>query len=595
MTAISREQASERRVRGRQLQREASSSSGPLRHCLVLGSFNLELIAPLLVEALDRAGVAARVGSGPFGQISEQALNPRSQLYAAAPDDVVLVPGAEDLLAAVFAGDCRDAAAQDELVDERLEQLEHAVGAVLERLPQSGCYVVTCGCAQVPDGHVLDPIAPPRGQHAVQRLLDGVRRLRDLSPRVVIVDWAWEAGPVHPDGYVDDRLWYAARMRLAPAGLASLADLAARQIAAQRNVPRKAIAVDLDDTLWGGIVGEVGLSGIVLGIEGSGLAFQDMQRELLKLRAGGVLLLACSKNDRAAALEVFERHPHMLLRLEHFAAERINWQDKATNLRELADELALGADSFVFIDDNPVEREWIRRALPDVLVPELPADPVARPRAIRALRCFDRLGLTEADGARNASYAAQRDRRGAQAASLSFEDFLRSLDQRVTIEPLEAETLARAAQLCQRTNQFNMTTRRYDHGDLEAILADVDAEAHTVAVSDRFGDSGITGLAILRFVADEAEIDTLLLSCRVLGRGIEDRLLSFLVDRARERGARRLLGRRIATQRNQQTADFYAQRGFAATGAGVHRINLGALGSGPRPAATAGRAVHTDA
>jgi FkbH-like protein len=263
----------------------------------------------------------------------------------------------------------------------------------------------------------------------------------------------------------------------------------------------------------------------------------------------------------------------MELRLSHFAAERIDWQDKATNLREMAAELGLGLDSFVFLDDNPVEREWVRAALPEVLVPELPEDPAERPRFLRECGLFDRVTLTDADARRAETYKAQGTRTRLRTAAPSFEDFLRSLEQEVAIDPVGEADLPRAAQLCQRTNQFNLTTRRHTIADLERMLADERTEVFQVSVRDRFGDSGVTGLAILRHAGEASEIDTLLLSCRVLGRRVEEALLAFLARRAAAAGAHRLEGRFVPTAKNAQAAGFYPDHGFSGED-GVYRLAL---------------------
>src|SRR5439155_2837189 len=215
-------------------------------------------------------------------------------------------------------------------------------------------------------------------------------------------------------------------------------------------------AIDLDDVLWGGVVGEVGLSGIELGEDGIGLAYQDLQRELLGLSRAGVLAAAASKNNPGDVDEVLDKHPGMVLRRGHFAALRVNWRDKVTNLRELAEELDLGLDSFVFLDDNPVERDWVRAALPEVLVPELPHDPVERPAFLRRAPWFRRISVTSADAARTESYQAQSRRRELRGTVTSFDDFLAELGQEIVVEPLHEGSLARAAQLAQRTNQFNL-------------------------------------------------------------------------------------------------------------------------------------------
>lgn len=564
-----------RRRRGQELARAfATGDADPDVRLTVLGSFNLDLLPPFLVEALDRRSLAADVTCGAFGQIAEQVLDPSSELATGDARDLVIVPAAEDLLAALYDG-TPAATEQERLVDDRLEELAGVIAAALERYPAATLYLVAFGSARAPGAHVLDPADPARGQGAVERFVAGVRELAQDSPRVVAVDFDWHARAAGAAALGDDRLWYLARMRLAPAGLAELADLIARHVAASRGAVRKVAAVDLDGTLWGGIVGEAGAEGVEIGDEGAGLAFRDFQRELAKLRAAGVVLVVCSKNERADAAAVFEHNPAMVLSLDDFAAERINWSDKATSLRELADELGLGIDSFVFLDDNPVEREWIRQALPQVAVPELPEDPAHRPAFLRDAGLFDRIALTEADARRADSYAVQGRRTRARAQTPSFEDFLRSLEQEVLVEPVDAATLPRAAQLCARTNQFNLTGRRHTVADLERMLASGKHELHTVAVRDRFGDSGITGLVIVHIDDDIAELDTFLMSCRVLGRRVEDALLATVAARAAARGARRLVGRYVRSARNGQTERFLPDRGFKPAGAeGVYDLDL---------------------
>ncbi len=578
MSVPSGAELAERRTAGLRLLREERPDAEPLR---VLASFNLDLLPPLLADACERAGVPCAPVQAPFGQLEQEVLDPGSQLYAEAPRDVVLVPAAEDVLAPLFAEPPSrlTPADADALVEERLAGLRDLVATVLDRLPGATCHVVVFGASRAPLEHLLDPAAGDRRQAALTRFAEGVRALGELSPRVDVVDWDWHVRTTGWDALCDARLWYVARMRLAPAGCAVLAELVARHLAATRGRVRKVLALDCDGVLWGGIVGEAGLAGVEVGGDGVGLAFQDLQRQLLLLRETGVVLVTCSKNNPDDAYEVFERRPEMVLRREHLAAERVNWQDKATNLRELAEELDLGLDSFVFLDDNPVERDWVRQACPEVLVPDLPDEPADRVAFVRSAPWFVRMRTTEADRTRSESYRDQRHRRELQGSAASFDDFLASLEQQISIEPLHDGTLARATQLCQRTNQFNLTTRRYTAADLERLADDESHELYTLSVRDRFGDSGLTGFAILRLDGADAVVDTLLLSCRVLGRRVEDALLGFLADRARAGGASSLVGLYEPTAKNAQVADFYLRRGFAADGEGAfrHDLDAGAL------------------
>ena len=567
------ETVSRRRRAGLELMRQQGEERPVIR---LLSSFNLDLLPAFLVEALDRAGVPADVHVAPFGQVGRELLDPASELYATAPASVLLVPAPEDVLMPLFdkPTSALSPEAAEALVEERIAELEQLVQTVVDRMPSTTVYVVALGTDRVPLPSALDPEAPERRQQALERFTAQLRKLSSCSPRVIVVDWDWHVRRIGWAAVRDDRLWYLGRMRLNPTGCAALAELLARTAAAYAGRVRKVLALDFDGLLWGGIVGEVGLKGLQLGEDGVGSAFQDVQRELVKLHDVGLLLVACSRNNAADALEVFERHPGMVLRREHLAAERINWQDKATNLRELADELSLGLESFVFLDDNPVERSWVRQACPEVLVPEVPDDPADRPAFLRAAPWFDRIASTEADRGRAASYQEQRHRRKLQQTVGSFEEFLASLEQEASIEPVHDGTLARAAQLCQRTNQFNLTTKRYTAADLEQLTADEDVELYTLAVKDRFGDSGITGLAILQHEGDETRIDTLLMSCRILGRKLEDLFLAFLAERAAARGSRGLVGRFEPTERNGQAASFYSDRGFQTLGDGAYRLDL---------------------
>ena len=564
-----------RRSRGLGQQKEDNLADLPENRWTVLASFNADLLSPFLCEALERAGVYGRISLGPFGQLPEQILNPASELYASRPDSVLIIPAAEDLLAPLFERPLAFSA--DEAIDHvqgRLGELRGWLEALLDRAPEAIVYPVVFGADRLPAGFILDPGAAARGQVALEAFHQGLRELGTLSTRIVVVDFAAHRELHSDQPTADPRLWYLGRMRLNPQGFANLAELAARHMRAYRGASRKVCVVDLDQTLWGGVIGEDGLGGLALGDEGVALAFQDFQRELLTLHDAGVVLAICSKNNPEDATEAIETHPGMVLRREHIAAERINWQDKATNLREIAGELNLGLDSFVFLDDNPAERDWVRAALPEVEVPELPEDPVERPAFLRGLASFVRLDVTTGDRERGRSYADQKQRRMIEASAATFEDFLASLEQEITITRLGGPTLARAAQMCQRTNQFNMTTRRYTVAELESLIDDKDVEAFVLALTDRYGNSGITGLAILRIGDGVADLDVFLLSCRVLGRKVEDTFLAVLAERAKARGAQYLQGRYLKTQKNQLAASFYSERGFESLGDGLFRLDL---------------------
>jgi FkbH-like protein len=324
----------------------------------------------------------------------------------------------------------------------------------------------------------------------------------------------------------------------------------------------KAVAIDLDNTLWGGVIGEDGMAGIRLGGEYPGAAYRSLQRALLDLYRRGILLAVCSKNNPEDAMEALERHPEMLLRPQHFAALRINWQDKAQNLREIAAELNIGIDAIAFLDDNPVERQHVRAGLPEVTVIELPEDPMQYARVLRESPVFERLTLSEEDRERGQYYVAQRERTQLEQSVGSKEDFYRSLQQEAEVAAVSPATLARVAQLTQKTNQFNVTTRRYTEQEISDKAASPDWGVYSIRVRDRFADNGLVGVAILHFDGDGCEIDTLLLSCRVIGRTVETAFLAWLIERAEARGAKRIAGWFLPTKKNAPAKDFYASHGF---------------------------------
>ena len=263
---------------------------------------------------------------------------------------------------------------------------------------------------------------------------------------------------------------------------------------------------------------------------------------MLDLYQRGIILAVCSKNNLADAMEVLESHPSMLLRPQHFAAWRINWQDKAQNLREIAAELNIGIDALAFLDDNPVERAHIRADLPEVTVLALPDDPMGYAAALRATPVFERLVLSDEDRERGRYYAEQRQRLDLEQRATSLEDFYASLQQEVDIMPVDAASLTRVAQLTQKTNQFNTTTHRYSEQQISAMAESPDWDVYAVRVRDHFGDNGIVGVVIVHDGDDVSDIDTFLLSCRVISRGVETSILSFLVERARARQLRQVQG-----------------------------------------------------
>jgi FkbH-like protein len=364
------------------------------------------------------------------------------------------------------------------------------------------------------------------------------------------------------DALVSNAFWYVGRIRYTAKMFDLLGQTIRRAIDAYAQRSRKVLVVDLDNTLWGGIVGECGPIGITLSEDGPGRCFRDFQRALKAIRKTGVLLVALSKNNLADVDEVFEQNTMMVLKREDFAIIRANWQSKAENIVAIADALSLGVDSFVFIDDNPIEREEVARFLPEVAVPGFPDRSEDLPSWFLrdvAPAYFGKYAITTEDTTKTGQYRANEARQK-MAASFDLDGYLAELGIECSIHVDMENQLVRAAQMTQKTNQFNLTTRRYDVTDLARF---VHSEEHAVLMldyRDRFGDEGSVALAIVDLA--EGRIDTFLTSCRVIGRKVESRLLDKAIELCRARGHQKIVGEYVPTNKNQLAADFYEIHGF---------------------------------
>jgi FkbH-like protein len=371
--------------------------------------------------------------------------------------------------------------------------------------------------------------------------------------------WIEAVGP----SAFNTKYWYMGKVPFGPGVFKqAIADIKGA-IQAIRGESRKLIVLDLDDTLWGGIVGEVGWEKIRLGgHDPIGEAFQDFQRALKGLEQRGVLLAIASKNEEGPALAAIDHHPGMVLRRQDFIAWRVNWADKALNVAELAEEVNLGLQSVVFIDDNPVERARVREALPEVLVPEWPDDKMLYRRALLELRCFDTPTVTSEDRRRTGMYLTERARRQAVAASGSLQQWLQSLNVVIGIEELNDANLKRAAQLINKTNQMNLSTRRLTEAQLMDWARRDRRKVWCISVEDRFGDSGLTGIVSVENGPDTTRVVDFVLSCRVFGRQIESAMMHLAVEDARAGGCRWLEAFFQPTEKNKPCLDFLNSSGL---------------------------------
>lgn len=379
----------------------------------------------------------------------------------------------------------------------------------------------------------------------------------------VLLDVAHIASSVGLATWHDATHWNASKLPFSPDYFPLYADNLARVLAAGQGRARRCLALDLDNTLWGGVVGDDGIEGISLGQgDGTGEAFIEVQNAALALYRRGIMLTVCSKNDARIAREVFRSHPEILLKEDHFAAFYANWDNKAANLRAIAEDLNIGLESIVFLDDNPAERALVRRELPMVAVPELSDDPASYVQTLLAGGYFEALGLTEADRNRNRHYADNARRAELQAGATDVDQYLASLEMQVEISPFTAMNRARVTQLINKTNQFNVTARRTTEAEIAALEGRRDVVTMAVRLRDRFGDNGIISALICEKGQEAWKIDTWVMSCRVFQRKVEHAVLNVLAARAADEGQRALAAQYQPTPRNGVVRDLYASLGF---------------------------------
>ena len=552
------------------LRRLAKETGGEKQSLAILGDSATQQLAAAIRGESVRRGWKLRIYDADYDQMEAQLLDPDSELYRFGPDYILMFACTEKLrqrFCAVPPAERTGFAARELSRFVQLWEAAHSrCGAkiIMFDFPDSGDTVF--------------------GSYAIRTPASFGYQLRTLN---AMLGEAMAAG--HPYVYpaalsavqtqlgesvfFDSRNWYLAKMAMTtdalPAAAATVLDI----VTALSGSIKKCVICDLDSTLWGGVIGDDGMDGIRLGDLGDGPAFTALQRWLLELRRRGVLLAVCSKNDEAVAKEPFEKHPEMVLRLEDIAVFVANWENKADNIRRIQQILNLGLDSFVFLDDNPFERGIVREMLPQVTVPDLPDDPALVPAYLESLHLFEAVSYSGEDAARTAQYQAEASRTAAQERFVDYDEYLRSLHMQAEILPFDSFHAPRIAQLTQRSNQFNLRTVRYTEAEIAEIAASDDYITRYMTLTDRFGEYGLISLVILKKQEDALFIDTWLMSCRVLRRGVESCLFNEIVSIAAAQGCKKLIAEYLPTAKNAMVADFYDKMGMTALGGGRYELD----------------------
>jgi FkbH-like protein len=525
----------------------------------ILSNSTIDLISPALVASAARRGIALDVIQPSYDQVAQEALTPDSKVNGSKPDAVLMALDYRALPLKLSIGDTEASSATVQGAIGYLQALRKGIKSNSNAV----CIFQTFAPPAEPLFGSLDRVLPG----TMRSLIGAVNR--ELAEFVlgsgdVLLDVAGLADTVGVANWHDPQLWNMGKFSFSDEFIPLYADHVGRTVAAIRGKSGKVLILDLDNTVWGGVIGDDGLEGIkVAQGDAAGEAHLAVQRLALDLRQRGIVLAVSSKNTDEVARAPFEKHPEMLLKLEHIAVFQANWNDKATNIQAIADELSLGLDSMVFLDDNPAERGLVRQLLPQVGVPELPDDPAFYARTLAAGGYFEAVTFATEDIKRAGFYQNNAKRASLQKQVGGIDAYLASLDMTITFQPFDATGRARIVQLINKSNQYNLTTRRYT--DPEVTEAELDPEVFTLQVrlADIFGDNGMISVVICRPGGDGVwEIDTWLMSCRVLGRRVEHMVLGKILECAQRSGISKLAGTYRPTDRNKLVVDHYAKLGF---------------------------------
>lgn len=533
----------------------------------LLSSSTIEQLLPAIQAAALRKGLLLECYTGDYGQYRQELLNPNSELYRFRPDVVLLALDTPSISLALPLSSSRDPV--EDLIDKTVQEWSH-----LWSLARKAGAAVVHQSLVIPPVHLLghaDAQRPAAPTALLQRLNQKTFEVA-TQQGVHLLDLETLAAQVGKHLWCDAPLWHHAKQAITPAFAPLYADHVARILGALRGLSAKCLVLDLDNTLWGGVVGDDGMDHLELG-QGTGVgeAFQAFQSFAKDLKQRGVILAVCSKNDPKIARAAFEKHPEMRLQLSDIAAFVANWDDKATNLRTIASTLQLGLDSLVFFDDNPAERALIRQNLPQVHVPEVPEDPADYIACLSDAGYFEAITLTQDDLQRAEQYQANQRRQELKESQTDIDGFLKGLAMDMEISPFDDLGRTRITQLINKSNQFNLTTRRYTEEQVQQIQKDPQALTFQIRLKDTFGDNGMISVLILKpLMLQEKKgyaIDTWLMSCRVLGRQVEQEVLNALCEVARKQQAEFLWGEYIPTEKNDLVRDHYEKLGFQSTAA----------------------------
>ena len=538
----------------------------PSLNISVLRNIMLEPIEPYVRYLAYQLGFNAKITFGKYDNIIQEAVGGNNKLLHEETDCILIFMKLD-----TFSWDLSRnfAALSNEKIKLESNRVKEYIDNVLSGIRKKTNAMILWHGFELPPYPALGILDSQNsnGQHAlINHLNEYLRdRLRDQR-NAYFVDLNLCVARLGANRFYDPRYWHIGRAPFSREALHEIALEDFRYIRPLKGKNKKCLALDCDNTLWGGIIGEDGLAGIKLGKTYPGSAYYEFQQEILNLYNRGIILALCSKNNADDVWEVFRKHPDMVLKEEHIATAQISWGDKASSLRQIALDLNIGLDSIVFMDDSEFEVNLILQVLPEVEVIHLPQNKAVEYRDILAsCGLFDSLTLSEEDKMRGAMYKAEATRKKLQSEVTDMETYYKTLEMELEIRFPDEFSIPRVAQLTQKTNQFNLTTKRYSESDIKDFINSGESDVIYLRLKDKFGDSGIIGTCILKYKDEKAISDTFLLSCRVLGRGVEEVLLIQALKLAKKRGCKVVIGEYYATSKNAQVEHFYSKQGFDET------------------------------
>ena len=516
-------------------------------------------------------GIHLDIWEADYDQIYPTVLDSDSALYTTAPHYVIIYQSSKKLLSSFYKNSLQQ---KKEFADKQIDFLKTIATTIGTRINTN---IIIVNYAEINDavfGNFANKI-DSSFTYQLRKLNFALMNLAISRPDINICDLTAIQNSFGSNTIVSEKLYINTDNVLEIDALPVLVKNITAIILAYTGRFKKCLILDLDNTTWGGIIGDDGMEGIQIGDLGIGKAFTNFQKWVLQLKERGIILAVCSKNTAHIAKEPFEKHPDMVLKLEDIAVFIANWNNKADNIRHIQSILNIGFDAMVFLDDNPAEREIVRREIPEVTVPELPEDPADYLSFLYQENLFETTSFTEADSKRNEQYREEAGRAVLQQAFTNEAEFLESLEMTAEVKPIDKFTLPRAAQLTQRSNQFNLRTIRYTEEQLKALCNDKNIFTFTISLKDKFGDYGLISLLILKRTGkDQLFIDTWIMSCRVLKRNVEELALNQLIVLAQKEGCKTITGEFIPTAQNGLVKNHFDTLGFSAAGNNLWEMNV---------------------